>query len=99
MLANNFYGPDEEPAKIYLTRMFTPIIQTLVNVSENTLKKRMDHLKYLFLNVEGISVANLLRILGYWEAFGYKKYIRFSSSLRIELLIGVEPDLSEKFYV
>ena len=56
-------------------------------------------MKYLLLNVEQIAVANLLRLLGYWENFGYTKHTKFSSSLRIELLIRVEPDLSEKFYV
>ena len=74
-------------------------MQTLWNVVENTKAKRPDHLKYLMLHVRDINLTNFLRFLGYWDTFGYDKYTRFSSSVRLELIQRVEPDLTEKFYV
>ena len=29
ILANNFYGPDEMPSKVYLTRTLWPLLETL----------------------------------------------------------------------
>lgn len=86
ILANNFYGPDPDPAKIYLSRMLLPIWQILKNVVSNSQKNLEDPLKYLVLNLHDTNVSNFLRMLGYWEAFGYTKYTRFSSSVRLELI-------------
>ena len=72
ILANNFYGPDEEPSKVYLTRTIMPIWETFNNVLENDERGKKDPLKYLVLNVHETNVSNFLRFLGYWEEYGYK---------------------------
>ena len=40
-----------------------------------------------------------MRFLGYWEAFGYEKHTRFGSSVRIEIIVRIESDMTEMFYV
>ena len=78
ILANNFYGPDETPAKVFGSRMVLPIWQVLENVAKNNEKpqEEQDPLKYLVLNLHDTNVSNFLRILGYWDAYGYQKYTR-----------------------
>ena len=71
LTANNLYSPDEEPSKIYVSRLAVPILQMLYTVRDNTIKRRPDMLKYLILNVRDINLSNFLRFLGYWDAFGY----------------------------
>ena len=66
-----------------------------MNASELYKKGRNEHLKYLFLNVKEIHVANFLRFLGYWETFGYDKPTGFGSSVRVEILVRIESDLTE----
>ena len=86
ILANNFYGPDETPSKVYLTRTLLPLLETFTNVINNKQSGREDPLKYLVLNVHETNVSNFLRFLGYWEEYGYSKFTKFSSSVRIELV-------------
>ena len=82
-----------------MTRLIIPILQTLVNASDNSTNKRFDHLRYIFLNIHGRNLAAVLKWLGYWEANGYGKAITFGSSLRFELVKRVEKDLAEKYYI
>ena len=51
------------------------------------------------MTVREANVVQFLRFLGYWETFGYDKPTHFSSSVRIELVVRVERDLFEEFYV
>ena len=104
--ANNMYGEDEEPSKVFLTRLVLPVLQTLHTVRDNTISKKPDMLRYLILNVRDINLSNFLRFLGYWEQNGYSdsQYTKFASSLRIELIQRVEgmdeeENLILKFYV
>ena len=98
ILANNFYGPDEEPSKVYLTRTLWPLLETLQNVIKNRNEGNEDPLKYLVLNVHETNVSNFLRFLGYWEAFGYKKFTKFSSSVRLELILDGDDYLIQIVY-
>ena len=66
---------------------------------ENHRDKRPDHNKYLFLHVQDHILTHILRFLGYWEIFGYEKYTRFASSLRFEMIVRVDAELNEKYYV
>ena len=56
-------------------------------------------MKYLFLNVREVNVVHFLRFLGYWDEFGYDKYTKYGSSVRIELIVRVERDMTEELYV
>lgn len=49
--ANNFHGLDADPFKVYVTRLVIPILQTLINMTENLQKNGLAHLKYIFLHV------------------------------------------------
>ena len=99
IIANNFHGPDSDPFKVYATRLIVPILQTLINVTDNVENKRFDHLKYIFIHVHEQNIASFLKFFGYWDAFGYSKHTKFSSSVRIELLVKVMPDMTEKFFL
>lgn len=99
ILANNFFGPDETPSKVYLARMLYPTLQIFENIMDNYKNRRQHHLKYLFMNVHDTNVSNFLRFLGYWDAFGYEKYTRFSSSVRLELIRRVDKNKVHQWYV
>ena len=66
--------------------MLMPMIKVLDNVITNREKEIVDPLKYLILNVHETNIANFLRFLGYWDEYGYDKFTRFSSSVRVELI-------------
>ena len=88
------------PGKAYVTRLIIPILQTLINTGEVYKSRYSEHLKYIGIHTESIAINNLLRFLGYWETFGYEKYARFSSSVRIELLVHkAASDNDKMFYV
>ena len=92
ILANNFYGPDEMPSKVYLSRTLVPLLETLQNVVKNRQEGKDDPLKLLVLNVHETNVSNVLRFLGYWAEYGYGKFTKFSSSIRMELIETVTED-------
>jgi len=79
---------DEEHRDIYQTRMFMPIAEVLgfVITFKQYGKGWEDRLKYLILNVHEMNIANLLKFLGYWDEYGYEKDVKFSSSVRLELI-------------
>lgn len=43
-------------------------------------------LKYVIINFHDTNVSNILRFIGFFNKYGYEKYVRFSSSVRFELL-------------
>jgi hypothetical protein len=43
-------------------------------------------LKYIIVNFHDTNVSNILRFLKYFEENGYNKYVRFSSSVKFELM-------------
>ena len=63
-----------------------PMSEVLSNVITSRNKGKIDSLKYLILNVHETNIANFLRFLGYWDEYGYDKFTRFSSSVRVELI-------------
>ena len=75
-----------EPSLAYLSRMLMPIVQVFSNVLTSREKGKIHVLKYLILNVHETNIANFLRFLGYWDTYGYDKFTRFSSSVRVELI-------------
>jgi hypothetical protein len=86
ILSNNFVGPSELPSKIYLSRMLWPIQRVLEAARIFQLSSNPMKLKYLIFNLHDTNVSNLLRFLGYFDTYGYKKWVKFSSSVRFELL-------------
>ena len=74
-------------------------MQALVNAQNKEKEQRFDHLKYIVLNVNNSILSNMLGFLGYWDTYGYSKPTRFASSLRMELMVKVDSDLQERFYV
>ena len=86
ILANNFLGPDEQPAKLFVSRTLNPIYQVLRNVVDNHEGNKRSDLKLLVMTMHNTNIANLLRVLTYWETYGYKKFSRFNSSIRFELV-------------
>jgi hypothetical protein len=86
ILANNFVGPDEEPGRLFVSRMLTPLFQILRNVASNHEHQTPDSLKLLILTMHNTNISNILRALTYWDTHGYKKFSRFNSSVRLELV-------------
>ena len=74
------------------------MLQTFINAGEVYKSKYSEHLKYITIHTEALAINNLLRFLGYWETFGYEKYARFSSSLRIEMLAHKAPPNNDKIF-
>ena len=66
--------------------MLVPLSDLLTNIVDQKKRGIEDSLKYLILNVHETNIANFLRFLGYWDAYGYSKFTRFSSSVRVELI-------------
>ena len=66
--------------------MLVPLSDLLTNIVDQKKRGVEDSLKYLILNVHETNIANFLRFLGYWDAYGYSKFTRFSSSVRVELI-------------
>ena len=45
------------------------------------------------------NISNFLKFLGYWDTYGYSKYTKFASSVRVELVKKVEGSgTQESFY-
>ena len=85
--------------KALLSRMLKPMTDVLANVITSREKKVVDHLKYLILNVHETNIANFLRFLGYWDEYGYEKFTRFSSSVRVELISKKERFWQIGYYI
>jgi len=91
ILANNFIGDDETPSKVYLHRMIEPFTRVMTaKMSMDMANVPMDDpafkLKYLIFNLHDTNVSNFLRYLGYWKAHGYRRHVKFGSSVRLELI-------------
>ena len=85
ILANNFVGPDQEPEKLFVSRYLTPVYQILRNVAHNHMNKVENELKMLVMTMHNTNISNVLRLLTYWDNYGYTKFTRFNSSVRFEL--------------
>ena len=87
ILANNFVG-DDLPGKVYLSRMVVPFSQILTAVIFEDLLQtgKMSPLKYLVFNLHDTNISNFLRFLGYWDAYGYSKHVKYASSVRLEVI-------------
>ena len=90
---------EENSYKAFLSRMLMPMAEVLSKVISSREKKVVDHLKYLILNVHETNIANFLRFLGYWDAYGYDKFTRFSSSVRVELISRKERFWQIGYYI
>ena len=66
--------------------MLGPIIKVFGNVIDATEKSLTQKLKYMIINFHDTNVSNILRFLKYFEENGYEKFVRFSSSVRFELM-------------
>ena len=58
----------------------------VAKVMEDYLRTPKSKLKYIHFNLHDTNLSNLLRFLGYWETHGYKKHVKFGSSVRLEVL-------------
>jgi hypothetical protein len=63
--------------------MVVPIVKLLYN---KILNIKSSKLKYVIFNLHDTNLVSLLKFLGYWDRYGFTKYIKFASSLKIELL-------------
>lgn len=77
---------------MYLSRMLTPVTQIFDNVINLRRKIESLDLKYILINLHDTNISNILRFLGYFDKNGYDKFVRFSSSVRFELLIDKKHD-------
>lgn len=66
--------------------MLIPVLEVINRVVELHKNGEESELKYLLLNLHDTNVSNFLRFLGYWDSYGYEKFVRFSSSVRLELI-------------
>eukprot|EP00347_Sterkiella_histriomuscorum_P023311 403335134 len=96
ILANNFVGPEEIHANVFVSRVLVPAF----NLIENA-KKLLDQgipfdIKFLHVTFHDTNLSNLLRFLKYFETYGFDKFVRFSSSLRFELLRDIKHEQALK---
>jgi len=56
------------------------------NVVERSIRKLHQTLKYLHISFHDTNLSNILRFLQYFDTHGYDKYVRFSSSVRFEIM-------------
>jgi hypothetical protein len=77
---------------MYLSRMLTPVTQIFDNIIDFHSKIEKLDLKYIVINLHDTNISNILRFLGYFDKKGYDKFVRFSSSVRFELLIDKKHD-------
>ena len=94
ILANNFVGPETIHADIFVSRVLAPTFHMVENAKLRKDKKLEHSLKYLQVTFHDTNLSNLLRFLKYFDTYGFQKFVRFSSSLRFELLRNVN-DLND----
>lgn len=70
------------PLKVFLSKMLTPFNKILNYKSENP----ESDLKYIYYSMHDINQVNILNFLGYWDNYGFDRYVHFASSIRIELM-------------
>lgn len=71
---------------MFVSRVLVPMLNVLENV-KSKLDDGEDHdLKYILVTFHDTNLSNLLRFLKYFDTYGFDKFVRFSSSLRFELL-------------
>lgn len=85
-LANNFVGPKGIHALVFVSRVLVPTFMVLENVKKNLENGVPSDLKFLHVTFHDTNLSNLLRFLKYFDTYGFQKFVRFSSSLRFELL-------------
>ena len=72
------------------------VFKNAIDVSKYAIVKRYGlKLKYLVVNFHDTNLSNILRFLKYFEENGYEKFVRFSSSVRFELMKDRELEFRE----
>jgi hypothetical protein len=72
------------------------MVVPFTNVIENKVKQDIakskgetegtkSKMKYLLYHLHDTNIANYLRFLGFWKQNGYKKHVKFASSVRLEI--------------
>ena len=79
-------GPETIHADIFVSRVLVPTFDLLENVIKNIDTNTPFDMKFLQITFHDTNLSNLLRFLKYFDTYGFEKFVRFSSSLRIELL-------------
>jgi len=99
ILANNFVGDDPTYGNVYLSKMIVPFMQVIEHKIEQDIEvhahkdeepenmnpEPLSKLKYIVWNLHDTNLSNLLRFLGYWDKYGYKKHVKYASSIRLEI--------------
>lgn len=65
--------------KVLTAKMYMDIMQVQSDAAGSMLK-------YLIFNLHDTNVSNFLRYLGYWKMHGFKKFVKFGSTVRLELI-------------
>lgn len=92
ILANNFIGPVLTHSNIFLSRYLAPtglLLENVVHMAQASAGSThpIEHkLKYVIVNLHDTNLSNILRFIQYFETYGYKRYVKFSSSVRFEVL-------------
>ena len=71
---------------MYLSRMLNSLTHIFDNVIQNHKNNIKNVLKYIAINLHDTNISNILRFLGYFDEHGFDKFVRFSSSIRFELV-------------
>ena len=69
------------------------MLGVLENVKQKQDNQIAHDLKYILITFHDTNLSNLLRFLKYFDTYGFDKFVRFSSSLRFELLRAVEKEV------
>ena len=86
ILANNFVGPETIHADMFVSRVLVPMLNVLENVKTQKETGNTHDLKYILVTFHDTNLSNLLRFIKFFDTYGFDKFVRFSSSLRFELL-------------
>ncbi len=71
---------------MFVSRVLVPMLNVLENVKSKINTGEKFDLKLLLVTFHDTNLSNLLRFLKYFDTYGFEKFVRFSSSLRFELL-------------
>lgn len=71
---------------MYLSKMLNSVTDVFQNAISNHKSSLKSTLKYIAINLHDTNISNLLRHLGYFDQYSYGRFVRFSSSVRFELI-------------
>ncbi len=84
---------------MFVSRVLVPMFKMMENAKHRKDNDIIHDLKYLLVTFHDTNLSNLLRFLKYFDTYGFDKFVRFSSSLRFELLRDKKSlDKSDKQY-